>query len=355
MNKKFLTFCFLLAISICFCSECTDKTNIDLGEEDGNDECYDFSTSSVDKACMYDKAKKACVEKECAELPAKYCYRGQIWDENNNLISQCIKKADKSGCELVKTCQDLTTDCDRFETRDQDARCTLKSDKSGCEIKKCSDLTSNCEQFISTYPYYKCAMNEAEKQCQITNKECNEIDSENCHSFYSPDNEHQCVPNGNKCKLVKCEELSSSECTKFEIYNGDEVCGPSGDKCKIQSCKDFSKDVCENVHFSSEGSKCKYTEGKGCEFWKCSDLTSNCGQFIPFDPIYKCAFDEEEKRCYTEDKECGELSAGQCDLFNDEEYIEEGGIKCVEHDGKCVLNSKKIEYSILSLLLLFLF
>ena len=64
-----------------------------------------------------------------------------------------------------------------------------------------------------------------------------------------------------------------------------------------------------------------------CLFLSYRSLTSNCEQFVPLDLLYKCVLTSKGKGCFTETKDCTELSAGQCDLFNTEEILDEVGKK----------------------------
>ena len=353
MNKKFITLCFIFSLSSTYCTLCSEKAT--LKDDEDEDTCWNLDTSEH-KICIYDKTKKGCVEKGCTDLEADKCSAIGSWYDENSKFIKCIQKTDKSGCEL-NSCQDLVSNCDRFSFGNSDEKCVMNSDNTHCEIKKCSDLKSDCGNFIPEEFRYKCVQNDLKTGCESKLKNCDEFDKDKCDEFYdSTITNKKCLLDSttNKCKLLACEDLPSSECTKYELYEEDEVCAPNGDKCKIQTCSDFSKDVCETIKFSSENYKCTYSSEKNtCTFIKCSDLTSNCGQFVPLDPLIKCAYDDEEERCDTRYKDCEELSAGQCDLFNIEDILEDVGKKCVEDNGKCVLGSKKLEYSILVLFLLF--
>ena len=196
-------------------------------------------------------------------------------------------------------------------------------------------------------------------------KTCEDYKKDECNWYTPSSSDYRCVYDdaAQKCKEKKCEELSKTECSKFKIWpNSDQdqnvgTCAPFGDKCKIQKCSDFtSKESCEKVTFSDERYKCTFS-GNLCTLSDCRSLKSNCGSFIPLDPLYKCVSSEDGDRCYTEPKDCEELSKGQCDLFNTEDNLEDtNGKKCVEEDGKCTLLSKNLEISALLLsLLLFLF
>lgn len=355
MTKKILVVCFLLSLTVSYCSECTDKTK--LSDDEDKYICYNLETSSDEKACMYDETNKKCVEKGCSELSVDDCsHIYNVRDESSSSYKNCIRNEAKTGCELVK-CEDLTSNCGRFPVYDsRDENCTLNSAKNKCELQKCSALTSNCNNFFPYDYRYKCVSN-SDSGCKYEEKQCEELDTDKCNQYsYSSDSDTRCILNSktNKCQLLKCEDLSSSECSKFYIDSREKVCAPYENNCKIQSCSELTKEVCETVEFSYEGSRCVYSAENGCKLMECNKQTKEtCGQFVPLDPLSKCAYDEEDEKCHIEEKECEELSKDQCDLYNTEEYLEEGGKKCVEDDGKCVLDSKKLEYSILFLLLLF--
>ena len=295
-----------------------------------------------------------CEELYCNNAPVKHCHNVPPSYEGD-IIRNCIPKSDNSGCEY-KSCEELTSNCEKFYTgNDDDKICTLNSSGNKWEIKSCSSLTENCGQLIPYKSYQKCALI-SEGQCGIVTKDCEDFKSDECDE-YSPENEEytRCLLDQatNKCKKITCEDLSSSECDKFVIYKNDKVCAPYGNKCKIQSCKDFSSDICESVEFSFQGFKCINTD-KGCEYSTCYDTDpSKCGNFIPINKAYKCYLNRGQ--CDFGRKKCEELSKNECDLFNIEDNLEEtNGKKCVEDDGKCVLNSNKLEFSFFVLFILFL-
>ena len=326
MKKEFAIFCFLLSLTLSHCSDCTEKTKLDQDED--QEDCLYLRTDESGKRCFYNSETGGCFEKACKELPSNFCKY--------------------------------------FQPYDADETCVSKSGNDGCEIKTCSELSSDkCNEFIphENYYNYKCA--KIGDACQLILKTCEDYKKDECDSYYSDDREYRCVYDdaAQKCKVKKCEELSKTECSKFIIRpNSDqdqnlETCAPFGDKCKIQKCSDFtSQDTCEKVIFSDEGYKCTFSKNL-CTLSNCRSLKSNCGSFIPLDPLYKCVSSEDGDRCYTEPKDCEELSKGQCDLFNTEDNLEDtNGKKCVEEDGKCTLHSKNLEIPALLLsLLLFLF
>jgi hypothetical protein len=313
-------------LTLSHCSACTEKTKLDQDED--QEDCEYLSTGESEKRCFYNSETGGCVEKACKEL-------------SSNL-------------------------CKYFKPYTDDETCASKSGNDGCEIIKCSELSSDkCNEFYPHEDYYdyKCVKNG--DACKITPKTCEDYKKDECNRYYSYDREYRCVYDdaAQKCKEKKCEELSKTECSKFKIWPNSEndqnleTCAPFGDKCKIQKCSDFtSQDTCEIVTFSNEAYKCTFSGGL-CTLSNCRSLKSNCGSFIPLDPLYKCVSDEDGDRCYTEPKDCEELSKGQCDLFNTEKNLEDtNGKKCVEEDGKCTLHSKNLEISALLLsLLLFLF
>ena len=156
MNKKYLTFCFLLSLSFTCCELCAEKSSLNDGEDESI--CRGYETSD-DKACVYDRTQNRCVEKECSQLNTDECHFISYSDENTSTRMKCLKKTDNSGCEL-KHCEDLSNNCERFICDEWDENCILNADNSHCEIQKCSDLTDNCEKFISSNSHYKCALNE---------------------------------------------------------------------------------------------------------------------------------------------------------------------------------------------------
>ena len=351
MSIRLLSLLLLLYLSSTYCSACSEKTSFEEGDDE-YDICYALSSESV--ICEYNPKSKRCIELTCDNAPFDECRRFAPRSDGK----VCIPKSDKTGCEY-KTCEELSSDCGRFYTGEDDQICTLNSSGDRCEIKFCSSLISNCGQLTPYDSRLKCASIE-EGTCRIVEKECEEYKNDECENYYSSsdDGSTKCLLDSstNKCKKFTCAELPKTECSKFEINEENKVCAPDGNNCKIKSCEDFSSDICESIEFYREDYKC-VKSSSGCTFTTCEQTNpSNCGEFIPINKAYKCYLSSHGK-CTTETKDCGELSRGECHLFNTEDNLEDtNGKKCVEDDGKCVLNSKKIEFSaFIILILLFLF
>lgn len=351
MNTKLLSLLFLLYLSSTYCSDCSEKTTFE-DEDEGSryDECR--TLNGKDYYCHYNRANQRCEEIYCKTSSAKYC---DMIPPNSD-GKRCIEKSDESGCEY-KSCSDLTSNCNEFYTGDEDQICTLNTSTKKCEIKKCSEASKdNCGQLIPHDNYLKCALNE-ENKCQIINKGCEDYNKDECH-HHGGDGDKRCLPDltNNKCKLASCEELPKEECSNYKTYDGEKVCVPKGDTCVLQACEEITdKTTCEKAEFLDIGIKCVYSDSK-CTLSSCEKMDkTKCGNFIPLDKRYKCYYDSEDDQCYTEEKSCEELSKGECDLFNTEDNLEDtNGKKCVEDDGKCVLNSKKVEFPAFILLILFL-
>ena len=354
MSIKLLSLVFLIYLSFTYCSDCTDKTSFEEGE-DKYGTCYRLSAENY--MCHYNGEKGACEELYCENSPAKHCYNipSIIVD---GVEKKCIRKSDKSGCEY-KSCEDLTSDCGRFNSGEDDKICTFNSEDNVCEIKLCSSLTENCEQLIPfNYEDKKCALI-SEGQCGIKNKDCEEYDTSQCEKWGGSEEEplSRCEynPSLKKCVKFTCEELSNTECSKFEVYEADKVCAPYGDKCKIQSCEEISPDICETVEFPYPGDKCVKSDS-GCTLNRCQDTDpSECENFIPVNKAYKCTLNSYRGECEWKYKECEELSGDECDAFNINDNLEKtDGKKCVEKDGKCMLNSKKLEFSFFIVFIFFI-
>ena len=340
MSYKLLSLLFLIYLSSTYCSDCTEKTTF----EDGEDEysvCEKLSSEIPGGYyCHYNSKTKICEELYCKTSSSKYCTR--IPDSSDG--KHCLKKADNSGCEY-KSCEDLTSNCNKFYTGNEDEICTLNPTTNKCEIKLCSSLTENCEQLTPYYSEKKCALNEDETKCEITYKDCEELDSDYC-DYYIPsgdDGSKKCLPDSKgKCKKSSCEELSKTECSKYITGEAGKVCLPDGDNCKVQSCEEISPDICETIEFDDPGSKC-IKSGTKCTFSSCDLMTeSTCGDFKPVNKLYKCYYEENYGRCTYAYKECTDFASGECNLFNVEDNLEDtNGAKCVESDGKCALSSKK--------------
>ena len=345
MSYKFLSLLFLIYLSSTYCSDCTDKTTF----EEGEDESYACesltSTSPGGYYCHYNSGTKRCEEIYCSSSSAKYCTR----IPNSSDGKRCLRKGadENSGCEY-KACSDLTSNCNQFFTGNEDEICTLNSAGNQCEIKLCSSLTSasDCGQLTPYYPYQKCAFNSGDSKCAITIKDCEELGSNYCN-LYTPssdDGTKRCLPDSSngKCKKASCEELSKTECSKYIPDEVGKVCIPDGNNCRLQSCSEISPDICETIEFDDPGSKC-VKSGTSCTFSTCDTMTeSTCGDFIPINKLFKCYYEENAGRCITGYKECSDFARGECDLFNTEDNLEDtDGAKCVESDGKCTLGSQK--------------
>ena len=341
MNIRLLSLLLLLYLSSTYCSACTEKTTFEDGEDE-YDICSDLSSESG--ICGYDPKSKRCIELTCDNAPANQCQRFPNREDGK----ACLPKSDKTGCEY-KSCTDLTSNCNQFYTGNDDQICTPNSSGNKCEIKSCSSLTSKCEEFIPNVSYLKCSFNGGDT-CQIINKECEDYKSDECENYYSPsdDDPKQCLLDSstNKCKKFSCEELPKTECSKYKINEEDKICASDGNNCKIQSCKDFSSEICESIEFSNEDYKCINSDS-GCTFTTCLKTEPpNCGKFVPKNKAFKCYFSRHAQRCVVESKDCEEFSKGECNLFNNEKNLDgTNGKKCVEDDGKCVLNSKKFRFS----------
>ena len=351
MSIKLLSLVLLIYLSFTYCSECTEKTF-----EEGEDKsCYFLSTENY--LCHYNEEKDACEELTCDNSPPKQCYNVPSITVDG-IEKKCIRKSDKSGCEY-KSCEDLTSDCGRFDTGEDDKICTFNSEDNVCEIKLCSSLTENCGQLIPfNYEDKKCAL-VSEGHCGIKNKDCEEYDIGQCEKYAPNEGEPltRCEynPSLKKCVKFTCEELSNTECSKFAVYDTDQVCAPYGNNCKIQSCSEISPDICETVEFSFAGDKCVKTD-KGCTLKRCEDTDpSECESFIPVNKAYKCVLNSYRAQCEWKYKECEELSRGECDSFNIRDNLQKtDGKKCVEDDGKCVLNSSKLEFSVFIVFIFFI-
>ena len=84
---------------------------------------------------------------------------------------------------LIKLCKDLKYECKNYRPANTNELCVQNSVNNGCEIKRCSDLTEKCEEFIPNHVSYKCALKGG--ACQITEKDCDELDSDNCNACLS--------------------------------------------------------------------------------------------------------------------------------------------------------------------------
>lgn len=89
MNKKYLTFCFLLSLSFTCCELCAEKSSLYDGEDESI--CRGYETSD-DKACVYDRTQNRCVEKECSQLNTDECHFISYSDENTSTRMKCLRK-----------------------------------------------------------------------------------------------------------------------------------------------------------------------------------------------------------------------------------------------------------------------
>ena len=115
MSIKLLSLVFLIYLSFTYCSDCTDKTTFE-DWEDGYSTCHGLSAG--DYMCHYNKERGVCEELYCENSPVKQCYNipSKIVD---GVEKKCIRKSDNSGCEY-KSCEDLTSDCGRLDSGEDD-------------------------------------------------------------------------------------------------------------------------------------------------------------------------------------------------------------------------------------------
>ena len=104
----------------------------------------------------------------------------------------------------------------------------------------------------------------------------------------------------------------------------------------MKPCEEFSAEECETVKFYYTGFQCKLTNENKCELWSCNWMgpDEECGNFVPFDPLYKCVKSDSNDGCWTLLKDCEELSSDQCDLYNTEDILSKTKKKCKEKNGK---------------------
>ena len=145
MKKEFAIFCFLLSLTLSYCSQCTEKTKLDKDED--QEDCLYLITEESGKRCFQNSEAGGCFEKACSELPSNYCKY--------------------------------------FQTYDEDEICISKSGNDGCEIKKCSELLSHkCDEFMphESYYNYKCVKNG--ESCEMIPKTCEDYKKDECDSYY---------------------------------------------------------------------------------------------------------------------------------------------------------------------------
>ena len=135
MAKIFPVLCFLFLLPYSYCSECTENHN--LAEDERNyGTCEKLKATTNELACTYDRNKNTCYEKACSDYDFEDCQKLNYYLELNGIIDKsCVAKSDNSGCELI-SCENLTSNCDRFNPYSDDIKCALNSDKTHCENSK---------------------------------------------------------------------------------------------------------------------------------------------------------------------------------------------------------------------------
>ena len=114
MNTKLLSLLFLLYLSSTYCSDCSEKTTFE--DEDEGSRYYECQIlNGKDYYCHYNRANQRCEEIYCKTSSAKYC---DMIPPNSD-GKRCIEKSDERGCEY-KSCSDLTSNCNEFNTSDDD-------------------------------------------------------------------------------------------------------------------------------------------------------------------------------------------------------------------------------------------
>lgn len=282
----------------CVLKECSDYEKPNCGNFipiDSEYRCVADPNDESNNICKY-------LLKECEDLPYRSCSMLSSFTRNG-VVYDCIKKADKSGCE-AKSCQAQPIDkCGDFIPINEYEKCVLNSEKTKCEIKSCADYDPNeCAQFTPNQKSKKCYKDEQTNLCTIGFKKCSEFNNNECTDYEPNSNEgnydQSCMPGDNNiCTLLSCDSFAATECNKFEVNNDYQQCLNIGTSCKLVECEDLPSD--------------------------------QCNKFITENLNYKCISKDNE--CIPVEKECSELPVSYC---KEKEYE-------MEDDTICVLNDKK--------------
>ena len=222
-------------------------------------------------------------------------------EEIKKLEPKCVKKEDKSGCEL-KSCYFLNSnECSEFKFENYELKiCAPNDDNNGCKIKECTDIPKgNCNAFNDYFPNsqkIKCIEPEEETElnCQEENKSCEEFDHNHCENFINEgadfyfDNLRdfkRCIPKADNtsCEIKRCSELSQNDCNRFNTLDYLE---------HTQLC--IAK-----------------KDNSGCEIKDCEEMPPNeCGLITNKDFIWKC--EKENDKCIVKVKECYEMPLKYC-------------------------------------------
>ena len=191
--------------------------------------CGDFIPTDLSRKCVSKGNECEEVEKECKDMPYDDCrsYYSRS-EEIKKLEPKCVKKEDKSGCEL-KSCYFLNSnECSEFKFENYELKiCAPNDDNNGCKIKECTDIPKgNCNAFndyFTNSQKIKCIEPEEETElnCQEENKSCEEFDHNHCENFINEgadfyfDNLRdfkRCIPKADNtsCEIKRCSEFITS-------------------------------------------------------------------------------------------------------------------------------------------------
>lgn len=290
--------------------------------EELNDNCEQFIPKYENKKCISKNGKCEEVARECEEISADHCYAFFVQDDLKGNI-ECVKKKDKSGCEL-KGCYFLTAnECKTYKFSDHDYDDYLKmcwpteeDSEYECEVKSCSDIPKDkCEELNELLPSSstkKCSPpdDEAKTNCEEKYKSCEEFKYNECRNFYANDDNSY----------------------NFRYNKDAKRCIPKTDNtmCEVKQCSQLNANECDRLNYQlDEDNQCiKKLDNSGCEIKTCYELPAGqCNRINTDNFPWKCV--EEDNNCVIKAKSCSEMPIKLCEIFE------------IEKNVFCHLNKKK--------------
>ena len=318
--------------------------------------CFCFLLSNYCYLCEYDcqeddEDQESCLSVIHYDVYGNFylCrYEGEVNDYGEYETAFCLKKDEESesglDCGVVneafsgKRIADNGL-CESIRS-DQGKKCSYSD--GACVLKTCEQLTKDCDslQYCGTYEG-KCKINDCRGLTHQLDCQNNVLDA---------DNKLFCKWEINNCRKIKCNERSS-DCLFLEPSGGEDYkCFSDGEKC-------VEANSCENVEVKNDdvlSSIC--SQFPHCSPGKNNDCTNNCNKIASEDEcnyalkddktFIKCKWNESGptgKKCqvdgYTEITSCddaknsNDIKNEQCSILNVSQgnnYCRKGPDGCFE-------------------------
>ena len=334
-------------------ADCGDYTLTEGVNEINKDICSKIISANPNKKCEANSAKTLCqsVPKECGD----YKDKGSCLAANNLDEGYSCRFIDNT-CKLHKdTCADLdSSKCNGNIPKEYKDKCFWTG--SACDSKKrsCSEYTVYkdfgvlCKQ-LSASEGHKCILDEDNDRCYEELADCgdfqvdsNKNDEQNgivCATYKKIDTDNK-LDHLNKCeyKLEPTKSCASTlkVCTDYKEGEDDKYCESfhTADSSKSRCFLENNK--CKEKYISCEGYNDVAQANRKAE--ECEAIIPyiiNQDNSIEVNENNKCVFDEKEKSCGEEPKECSEIKDKDICISHVLNDNKKGNKRCVYKDNKC--------------------